>query len=163
MRHTRSISSPPPAANVKSRGKKRAREDDLDESGRERGQCARKIQKTAPCTAAPLALVGEVFDEELQYEIPAAPSPTNEEDFIDEYSVELILDGVVEGENLVMPTVPTMTQDEIAQNIDSDYNSFLPSDEESNGEAEVVEIEDETGERHRRYSAVAKGKGRAIA
>jgi hypothetical protein len=77
--------------------------------------------------------------------------------------VELILDGVIEGDTLGKLMIPTGLQDEIAQNIDSDYDSSLASDEEQNVGAELVEIVDEAGERHRRYSAVAKGKGRAIA
>lgn len=89
------------------------------------------------------------------FQDPASPS-SGEEDYVDEKSVESILDGLF--------------------NIDDQPNGQVKGGEQRGGlsfapffngiediQAGVVEVVDEEGERHRRYSAASKGKGRAIA
>ena len=70
-----------------------------------------------------------------------------EEDYVDQKSVESILAGDV-------PTSPTGNPDET-------QNPFWDGGEEDIEGHEHIDVEDETGETHRRYSIEAKGKGKA--
>ncbi|KAI0692105.1 hypothetical protein BC835DRAFT_1358581 [Cytidiella melzeri] len=173
-------SSPPSAARkIKPLpGRKRVREEDGDELEDEYRGGSRKISRiTAPHTVAPLSRVQNASLEDysppegviapLQLLGRGDVIENSDEDWTDEISVQSILedDALLNLSNWRSPAKSATQTAPVEERLDRKFNPFLSADVEASTskEADVVEVVDETGERHRRYSASSKGKGRAAA
>ena len=156
-------SSPSAALNYIFGHKRPRAEDNEDESENYRCGARKYARHTAAHTTAPLEdAPGDASEEFPSFEISNIPfwskekmSPVPEEDeeevdnYVDEKSVEHILSG-------------QRPPARLASHPDESENPFWTDGEDGSDSPEQVEVEDDTGEKHRRYSFEAKGKARAL-
>lgn len=137
---------------------KRNRSDENDHDAAQRGGVRKFSRRIVPHTVAPLARIqdspeinssprSEIVPLQLEGRLSPLFEGEEEENWVDEKSVESILEGV----NPLL----------VGTNADESVNPFWDGDSLPPS-PEQVEVVDDAGEKHRRYSFDSKGKGKAL-
>ena len=149
-----------PEAEQPPASKKRARDDSEDELENEHydarkvllqeASSPRSLDQSSAQDSSPSPNIPPFFFENG---VDKSTPPSDKEDYVDEKSVETILD-----------EPSALSEDEDSEDSDTSLPGVkIRQDVFEGDDADMVEIVDEAGERHRRYSAASKGKGRALA
>ncbi|KAI0090739.1 hypothetical protein BDY19DRAFT_904998 [Irpex rosettiformis] len=168
-------------------GSKRGRDDDLEEDELENEyHDARKTQMSGVQFSNLLKNAQDTLSDDDDDVLPTpiippdfskesvSPVSNDSEDYVDEKSVESILEGLLspdehannaDAENVELEEdSPKKPQEKHARTFSlfslHDYKS--DDDDSDDDDGDLVEVIDEAGKRHRRYSTESKGKGKAL-